>query len=132
MAFCLLFLVLLNFGHAQKTKFQVNVPAIFTMYFLASCYFLFLFLFFPLFTFSWAFTTLHLEGKVSMKTRRIVKLFERRRWIEWSKTLTGIFCPTLHVFFGILLHLFNWIVLIFIWLERWLIHKLGVKVVYDH
>ena len=37
-------------------------------------------------------------------------------------------------FFGILLHLFNFIVLICVYMsmERWLIHKLGGKVVYDH
>ena len=59
-----------------------------------------------------------------------------RDGVEWSKTLIGIFCSTLHVFFffGILSHMFNWIVLICVYMsmERWLIHKLGGKVVYDH
>ena len=98
-AFCLLFLMLPNFGHAQKAKFHVTELSIFTFYFPVSCYFLFFF-FPPFFPFPGHLLCLTLEGKVSMKTRRIVKLFERRkRWLEWSKTLIGIFGSTLHVFF---------------------------------
>ena len=42
--------------------------------------------------------------------------------------------PCMFFFFGILSHLVNWIVLICVYMsmERWLIHKLGGKVVYDH
>ena len=42
-AFCLLFLMLPNFRHAQKAKFHVTELSIFTFYFPVSCYILFLF-----------------------------------------------------------------------------------------
>lgn len=98
--------MLSNFGHAQKAKFQVNAPSIFTFYFPSSCYFLFLFP--PLFFFSWAFTMLHFGRKSfheNQENCEIISqftihnlLFERgKRWIEWSKNLIGIFCSTLHV-----------------------------------
>lgn len=104
--FCILFLILANFGHAQKAKFQVNAPSIFTFYFPASCYFLFLFC--PFFSFSWAFTMLHFGRKSFPENQEnceiilqftIYYLKGGRDGVEWSKTLIGIFCSTLHVFF---------------------------------
>lgn len=141
-AFCLLFLVLLNFRHAQKAKFHVTELSIFTFYFPVSCYILFLFP--PPFFFSWAFTMLHFGRKSFHENQENCEIISQftiyhlkggRDGVEWSKTLIGIFCSTLHLFFfGILSHLFNWIVLICVYMsmERWLIHKLGGKVVYDH
>ena len=63
-------------------------------------------------------------------------LFERgKRWggVEQDSYWNFLFNHACF-FFGILLHLFNWIVLICVYMsmERWLIHKLGGKVVYDH
>lgn len=142
-AFCLLFLVLPNFRHAQKAKFHVTELSIFTLYFPVSCYILFLFPP-PPFFFSWAFTMLHFGRKSFHENQENCEIISQftiyylkggRDGVEWSKTLIGIFCSTMHVFFfGILLHLFNWIVLICVYMsmERWLIHKLGGKVVYDH
>ena len=98
----------------------------------------------PLFFFSWAFTMLHFGRKSFHENQENCEIISQftiyylkggRDGVEWSKTLIGIFCSTLHVFFfGILSHLFNWIVLICVYMlmERWLIHKLGGKVVYDH
>lgn len=143
-AFCLLFLMLPNFRHAQKAKFHVTELSIFTFYFPVSCYILFLFPPPPLFFFSWAFTMLHFGRKSFHENQENCEIISQftiyylkggRDGVEWSKTLIGIFCSTLHVFFfGILSHLFNWIVLICVYMlmERWLIHKLGGKVVYDH
>ena len=98
----------------------------------------------PPFFFSWAFTMLHFGRKSFHENQENCEIISQftiyhlkggRDGVEWSKTLIGIFCSTLHVFFfGILSHLFNWIVLICVYMsmERWLIHKLGGKVVYDH
>ena len=98
----------------------------------------------PPFFFSWAFTMLHFGRKSFHENQENCEIISQftiyylkggRDGVEWSKTLIGIFCSTMHVFFfGILLHLFNWIVLICVYMsmERWLIHKLGGKVVYDH
>ena len=142
-AFCLLFLMLPNFRHAQKAKFHVTELSIFTFYFPVSCYILFL-VPPPPFFFSWAFTMLHFGRKSFHENQENCEIISQftiyylkggRDGVEWSKTLIGIFCSTLHVFFfGILSHLFNWIVLICVYMsmERWLIHKLGGKVVYDH
>lgn len=63
-------------------------------------------------------------------------LFERgKRWggVEQDSYWNFLFNLACF-FFGILSHLFNWIVLICVYMsmERWLIHKLGGKVVYDH
>lgn len=144
-AFCLLFLMLPNFRHAQKAKFHVTGLSIFTFYFPVSCYILFLFPPPPpLFFFSWAFTMLHFGRKSFHENQENCEIISQftiyylkggRDGVKWSKTLIGIFCSTLRVFFfGILSHLFNWIVLICVYMsmERWLIHKLGGKVVYDH
>lgn len=104
--FCILFLILANFGHAQKAKFQVNAPSIFTFYFPASCYFLFLFC--PFFSFSWAFTMLHFGRKSFPENQEnceiilqftIYYLKGGRDGVEWGKTLIGIFCSTLLFFF---------------------------------
>ena len=98
----------------------------------------------PFFFFSWAFTMLHFWRKSFHENQENCEIISQftiyylkggRDGVEWSKTLIGIFCSTLHVFFfGILSDLFNWIVLICVYMsmERWLIHKLGGKVVYDH
>ena len=98
----------------------------------------------PPFSFSWAFTMLHFGRKSFHENQENCEIISQftiyylkggRDGVEWSKTLIGIFCSTLCVFFfGILSHLFNWIVLICVYMsmERWLIHKLGGKVVYDH
>lgn len=63
-------------------------------------------------------------------------LFERgKRWAGVEQDSYWNFLFNLACFFfGILSHLFNWIVLICVYMsmERWLIHKLGGKVVYDH
>lgn len=98
----------------------------------------------PPFFFSWAFTMLHFGRKSFHENQENCEIISQftiyylkggRDGVKWSKTLIGIFCSTLRVFFfGILSHLFNWIVLICVYMsmERWLIHKLGGKVVYDH
>ena len=83
-AFCLLFLVLPNFRHAQKAKFHVTELSIFTFYFPVSCYILFLFPPPPLFSFPGHLLCFTLEGKVFMKTRRIVKWFHNSQFIVWK------------------------------------------------
>ena len=115
-------------------------------YLLLSCFLLYL-IFGPPpppFFFSWAFTMLHFGRKSFHENQENCEIISQftiyylkggRDGVEWSKTLIRIFCSTLHVFFfGILSHLVNWIVLICVYMsmERWLIHKLGGKVVYDH
>ena len=117
-------------------------------YLLLSCFLLYLIFVSPspppLFFFSWAFTMLHFGRKSFHENQENCEIISQftiyylkggRDGVKWSKTLIGIFCSTLRVFFfGILSHLFNWIVLICVYMsmERWLIHKLGGKVVYDH
>lgn len=105
--FYILFLILPNFGPAQKAKFQVNVPSIFTFYFPASCFFYYFYLA-PFFSFSWAFTMLHFGKKSFHENQENCEIISQftiyylkggRDRVEWSKTLIGIFCSTLHVFF---------------------------------
>lgn len=107
-AFCLLFLVLPNFRHAQKAKFHVTELSIFTLYFPVSCYILFLFPPPPPFFFSWAFTMLHFGRKSFHENQENCEIISQftiyylkggRDGVEWSKTLIGIFCSTMHVFF---------------------------------
>ena len=143
-AFCLLFLMLPNFRHAQKAKFHVTELSIFTFYFPVSCYILFLFPPPPpFFLFLGIYYASLWKEKFSWKPGELWNnftihnlLFERgKRWggVEQDSYWNFLFNLACF-FFGILSHLFNWIVLICVYMsmERWLIHKLGGKVVYDH
>lgn len=106
-AFCLLFLMLPNFRHAQKAKFHVTELSIFTFYFPFSCYIIFLFPPPFFFLFLGIYYASLLKEKFSWKpgelwnnfTIHIYYLKGGRDGVEWSKTLIGIFCSTLHVFF---------------------------------
>lgn len=62
----------------------------------------------PLFFFSWAFTMLHFGRKSFHENQENCEIISQftiyylkggRDGVEWSKTLIGIFCSTLHVFF---------------------------------
>ena len=142
-AFCLLFLMLPNFRHAQKAKFHVTELSIFTLYFPVSCCILFLFPPPPFFLFLGIYYASLWKEKFSWKPGELWNnftihnlLFERgKRWggVEQDSYWNFLF-NLVCFFFGILSHLFNWIVLICVYMsmERWLIHKLGGKVVYDH
>ena len=87
-AFCLLFLVLPNFRHAQKAKFHVTELSIFTLYFPVSCYILFLFPPSPFFLFLGIYYASLWKEKFSWKPGELWNnftihnlLFERgKRW----------------------------------------------------
>ena len=98
----------------------------------------------PLFFFSWAFTMLHFWRKSFHENQENCEIISQFTFIIWKGEEMGwsgarlllefSVQPCVFFFFGILSHLFNWIVLICVYMsmERWLIHKLGGKVVYDH
>ena len=85
-AFCLLFLMLPNFRHAQKAKFHVTGLSIFTFYFPVSCYILFLFPPPPppLFFFSWAFTMLHFGRKSFHENQENCEIISQFTFIIWK------------------------------------------------
>lgn len=97
----------------------------------------------PLF-FSWAFTMLHFGRKSFHENQENCEIISQFTFIIWKGEEMGwsgarlllefSVQPCMFFFFGILSHLVNWIVLICVYMsmERWLIHKLGGKVVYDH
>lgn len=98
----------------------------------------------PFFFFSWAFTMLHFWRKSFHENQENCEIISQFTFIIWKGEEMGwsgarlllefSVQPCMFFFFGILSHLFNWIVLICVYMsmERWLIHKLGGKVVYDH
>ena len=98
----------------------------------------------PFFSFSWAFTMLHFWRKSFHENQENCEIISQFTFIIWKGEEMGwsgarlllefSVQPCMFFFFGILSHLFNWIVLICVHMsmERWLIHKLGGKVVYDH
>lgn len=62
----------------------------------------------PFFFFSWAFTMLHFGRKSFHENQENCEIISQftiyylkggRDGVEWSKTLIGIFCSTMHVFF---------------------------------
>ena len=98
----------------------------------------------PPFFFSWAFTMLHFWRKSFHENQENCEIISQFTFIIWKGEEMGwsgtrlllefSVQPCMSFFLGILSHLFNWIVLICVYMsmERWLLHKLGGKVVYDH